>query len=212
LRFDYTPLLVRMSGLVLLPALALSMAGWAGCGASAVQGKPQVTSEFGVREGQLFEDGIDLIEDPQGLEGQWRDDWENDLNERISKSDLIASGTVTTLRTDIDLEKHTSYRVVFAIERVFKGEKPSSELTLVSIAGAGGYASIERDRQHMLSRKMVVFLKYADASAGSGSAASGNDVIAHFHLSPPSDVVLARVREFDDHKRPNRVIIVEHKD
>jgi hypothetical protein len=30
-------------------------------------------------------------------------------------------------------------------------------------------------------------------------------------LSPPSDVVLARIREFDARKHPNRVIVVEHK-
>jgi hypothetical protein len=190
----------------LSPSIALASAlALSACGGSK-QGKPTVTSEFGVREAQLFEDGVDLIEDPSGLEGQWRDDWENDLNERISKSDLIASGTVTTLRTDVDLEKRTSYRVVFAVEHVFKGEKTAPELTLVSIAGAGGYASIERDREHMLNQKLVAFVKYAEAPQGSGA-----EVISHFHLSPPSDVVLARIREFDARKHPNRVIVVEHK-
>jgi hypothetical protein len=185
-------------------SLFVLAAPMAGCGASAVHGKPQVTSPFGVREAQLFEDGVDLIEDPKGLEGQWRDDWENDLNERIAASDLISTGIATTLRTDVDLQKHTSYRVVFAVDRVFKGAKPSSELTLLSIAGAGGYGSIERDRQHMLNRNLVVFLKYADAPDGKG-------IVAHFHLSPPSEVVLARIREFETRKQPNRVIVVEHK-
>lgn len=196
---------LRLSGRVLAVALVLApSASIAGCGSAATQGKPQVTSPFGVREAQLFEDGVDLIETPEGLEGQWRNDWENDLNERISASDLIASGTVTTLRADVDLEKRTSYRVVFAVERVFKGQKPASELMLVTTAGAGGYGSIERDRQHMLGRSMVVFLKYAAGPEGQG-------VVSHFHLSPPSNTVLARIREFEAQKEPNRVIVVEHK-
>jgi hypothetical protein len=174
------------------------------CGAQAAQG-PTPSSEFGVRETQLFEDGVDLIEDPQGLEGKWRDDWEADLNERISKSDVIASGTVTTVRTDIDLDKRTNYRVVFALDHALKGDKPSPEITLVTRQGAAGYASIERDRQNMLGRKLVVFVKYAAPIEGSGNSA----VISHFHLSPNSPVVLDRVGEFESRKHSHRVVVIE---
>src|SRR4051794_29404001 len=114
-------------------ALLTFLLAVAGCGGSqGMHGKLRPSSEFTPRDSGLFEDGVDLIDDPQGLEGQWRDDWENDLNERIARSDVIAVGSVNTLRTDVDLEHQTSYRVVFAFERKLVGEPPSSELNLLS--------------------------------------------------------------------------------
>jgi hypothetical protein len=194
-----TPRFFRVS----LLTFALAVAG---CGGSqGMHGKVRPSSEFTPRDTGLFEDGVDLIEDPQGLEGQWRDDWENDLNERIARSDVIALGSVNTLNTDLDLEHQTSYRVVFAFEHRLVGEPPASELNLVSRGGAPGFSSIERDRANILNRKLVVFMKYAAAGAKGDTA-----VVTHFHLSPPSDVVLDRIGRFKESKEPSHVQVIEH--
>lgn len=194
-----TPRLFRVS--LLTFALAMASCG----GSSGMHGALRPSSEFTTRDTGLFEDGVDLIEDPQGLEGKWRDDWENDLNERIARSDVIALGSVSTLSTDQDLEHQTSYRVVFAFERGLVGEPPASEMNLVSRGGAPGFASIERDRANLLNHKLVVFMKYAAAGADDKTA-----VVTHFHLSPPSDVVLERIGSFKQSKEPSHVEVIEH--
>jgi hypothetical protein len=194
-----TPRFFRSSSLLI--ALALASCG----GSQGMHGKMRPSSEFTSRDTGLFEDGVDLIEDPQGLEGQWRDDWENDLNERIARSDVIALGSVNTLRTDLDLDHQTSYRVVFAFERGLVGEPPAKELNLVSRSGAPGFSSIERDHANMLNHKFVVFMKYAVAGQKDETA-----VATHFHLSPPSDVVLERIGTFKESKEPSHVRVIEH--
>ena len=169
----------------------------AGCGGR--QDRVQTGSEFTEREIALFEDGIDLIDDPKGLEGRWREDWDNDLNDRIASSDVIAYGTVTTLRTDVDLDHRTSYRLVFALEQTLKGEPQQAEFSLLSRGGAPGFATVDRDRERILNRKLVVFLKYA----------AGAPPVLHFHLSPPSDIVLSRVQSYQERESP-RIRVIEH--
>jgi hypothetical protein len=183
---------------------ALIVCGACG-GSQGMHGKFRPSSEFTTRDTGLFEDGVDLIEDPQGLEGQWRDDWESDLNDRIARSDVIAVGTVNTLRTDLDLEHNTNYRVVFDFERSLQGEPPSNELNLASRTGAPGYSSIDRDHDKILNRRFIVFMKYAPGSEGDEEA-----VIAHFHLSPLSQVVLERITQFKESKEPTHIRVIEH--
>jgi hypothetical protein len=181
--------------------LALALC-WAACGSQTAQG-PRVRSEFTVDDAVLFEDGVDLIEDPEQLVGQWKVDWDRDLDRRVAQSDLVALGTVTTLHADVDLEHRTTYQIVFRIERTLEGERPPSEIILVSRQGAGGYASVTEHRDHLLERKLAVFVKYAPGEAGA--------VVGHFHLSAPSKVVLQRMEQYEAQKHPASVRIIEHR-
>jgi hypothetical protein len=183
-------------------ALALVGCGIA-CGAHSSRG-PQVRSEFTLDDAKLFEDGVDLIETPEQLEGQWKLDWDRDLDRRINQSDTIALGTVSTLRTDTDLEHRTNYQIVMNVESTLEGDRPGSELTLTSREGASGYSSIEEHKDQLLSRKLVAFVKYAKNENGT--------VIWHFHLSAPSKAVLDRVAVFDAQKHSSQIQVIEHRE
>jgi hypothetical protein len=182
--------------------LSMMIVGGAACGSQSAQG-PRPSTELNAEQAALFGDGVDLIEDPEQLEGSWRTDWDRDLDRRVLESDLIVIGTVSTLRAEVDLDHRTSYQLVLGVERTLEGKAPGSELTLTSREGAAGYASIKDHSDHVLERKLVAFVKYA---AGSGDA-----VVAHFHLSAPSQVVLQRVDQYEAQKHPASVQIIEHR-
>ncbi len=152
-------------------------------------------------QAQLFDDGVDLMEDPAALEGRWYDEWSQDLERRLSESDEVVVGTVRTVRADVDLSRRTSYRVVFAVERVLRG-KPGKELTLASREGAVGYSSMERYRQRLLERRFVAFIK----RAGDESAPD----VRHFHLTPPSPQLDQRLERFEADQRPQVIKVIEH--
>jgi hypothetical protein len=173
------------------------------CSSQAAQG-PRPRSPFTADDAALFEDGIDLIENPDQLEGQWKTDWDRDLDRRIAQSDFVALGSVTTLRDDSDLESRTSYQIVLAIERTLAGDAHGSELTLISRQGSGGYSSVEKQRKQLLGRKLTAFVKYA--------AGDGDSVVSHFHLSAPSSAVLERVGASETRKHPTSVQVIEHRD
>lgn len=138
---------------------------------------------FGETDAAFFDDGVDLVRDPQGVGGLWQQDWERELGERVTRGDLVAVGLVHTLRTDLDLDRRTSYRLVMRVERTLKGETPRGDLTLVSREGARGYASVHGNHERVLQQRFVVFAKrYRDAVGG---------IVTHWHLSPASDVVLS---------------------
>ena len=183
-------------------AIVLGLLGVASCGASRGSSmRPH--AEFTAEDARLFEDGVDLIENPDQLEGQWKLDWDRDLDRRVAQSDLIVIGTVNTLRDDVDLDQNTSYQIVLATERALVGEKPGSEMILISRQGATGYSSVQEHRGHLLGRKLIAFVRYA---IGENDAA-----VAHFHLSSPSEAVTARIDTFEAQRRPSSVKIVEHK-
>jgi hypothetical protein len=171
------------------------------CGGSATRSAPL---EFTARHAELFDDGIDLIGDPDGLQGRWRSDWEADADARVAEADWIAAGTVTAIRVETDPEGRISYHVQLRIERKLKGEPPEGEVSMASREGAAGYASVRQQRAYMLQRGFVALVRYAAGEAGGRP-------VAHFHLSPPS-AGLTRAVERDEAKRdPNRIKVIEHR-
>jgi len=150
---------------------------WTACGGS-VPG-PTVTSPFTGRDAQLFDDGLDLMEDPDALHGQWRADWERELTERIGRSDAIVEGEVATIHVDSDLDKRKSYRIVLKVRKVYRGDLGPgvTEISLITREGALGYGGIASNPDRALRRPFVAFMKYVQAPARPR---------AHFHLTPPS--------------------------
>src|SRR5690349_7765110 len=71
-----------------------------------------VTSPFTSEHAAVFEDGLDLVRDPRVLEGQWLSSWEDEIDRRVTLSDVVALVTVRTLRTDVDLDQRRTYRLV----------------------------------------------------------------------------------------------------
>lgn len=154
--------------------LALSLASCAG----SVPG-PEVTSPFTARDEQLFDDGVDLMEDPDALHGQWRVDWERELSERLQRSDAIVEGEVIAVHADENPDKRVNYRVVLTLRKVHHGHlgEGVTEVALTSREGGVGYGSIASNPQRILRLPFVAFMKYVEAPGRP---------FAHFHMTPPS--------------------------
>src|SRR5215471_9682613 len=109
-----------------IPPLSIAcLCAWLGaCAGQSNTTAARVTSPFTATDSKLFDDGVDLVSDPDGLGGRWAEDWNTEMRDRVQRSDLIALVTVTTLLTDIDPEGHTTHRLVVHIDKSMKGEPP----------------------------------------------------------------------------------------
>jgi hypothetical protein len=161
---------------------------------------------FAETEAAFFDDGVDLVRDPQGVGGLWQEEWERELGERVARGDFVALGRVHTLRTDQDLDRRTSYRIVLSVERTLRGEAPAGDLTLVSREGARGYASVHGNHDRVLEQRFVVFARrYRDAVGA---------IVTHWHLSPASDAVLKLVNAKLEEASPtfHEVHVIERRE
>ena len=191
----------------LLGASAMAV-GLTACGGSALQ-VAEVTSPFTTDQSQVFEDGVDFVADPDVLSGRWRDDWSRDFQARVAGADLIAVVHVHTLRTDTDLDRRTTFRIVAAIRELKLGEAPEDELSLPVHEGDGGFDSIESNQRRILETDFLAFIKWYTADGGR--------VAPHWHLSPATDPIVQRAeflirrrRGDDGSDSRGRVIVVEH--
>ena len=143
------------------------------------------TSAFSEQDGQLFEDAVDFVADPDALTGRWADDWQHDMRGRVAASDLIALVSIPTLQTATDPQQRTSFRLSTTVLKTMKGNAPA-DLTLSVADDAPGYSSIEPGRARLNTEQFVVFAKYYTKTDGSYDA--------HWHLSISSPQVAAHVR------------------
>ncbi|MDQ3036866.1 MAG: hypothetical protein M3Y87_31020 [Myxococcota bacterium] len=182
---------------------AIALAGTAGCGGDAAPAV-QVTGPFTDEHAVAFENGLDLIENPTSLEGAWLRDWEEDIDRRVSLADAIALVEISTVRTDVDLDRRETFRLVARVRRERHGELPD-EVTLVTRPTDPGYASIRSNQQRVLNQQFVLFLKWAEEDG---------QVVARWHLSPAADRVVRRVNSLAERRHTpveerRRVIVRE---
>lgn len=178
-----------MARSLVAPWIGLWMAMALGCGGSAVTAAA-VTSPFTDEHAQVFDNGLDLVRDPQALEGTWLSTWESDIDRRVGWSDVVALVTVRTLRTDLDLDRRQTYRLIARVDRVLYGENVGEELELRVQQGQAGYRSIEESERRLLDQQFLVFVKWADEE----DSQQGHIVRARWHLSPATDGVANRAR------------------
>ena len=157
--------------------MTLALAIGTGCGAS--RPGPAVSSPFSERDAQLFDDGVDLMEDPDALHGQWRIDWERELTQRLDRSDAIVEGEIISTHVDSDPDQRKSYRVVLTVRKVHRGflERGATEVSLTAREGSLGYGSVASNPERILRLPFVAFMKYVEGPT---------HPVAHFHLTPPS--------------------------
>jgi len=180
------------------------------CGGASVPDRPQTAPPLTAEEEQLFEDGVDFVGDPETLEGRWRQDWSRELDQRVRRSDVVARVTVETLRTDTDLDRRVTYRLVVASEETYIGTFPR-DLTLSSMEGDSGYGTLAGNDRRILDQDFVLFLKWAGAEG---------EVVPRWHHSPASEQVVTRTEWLLDRRRADerpqqgttRTIVHEHDD
>jgi hypothetical protein len=158
----------------------------ASCGAPPVT-VATVSSPMTPELEPLFENGVDLVRDPRVLEGAWLESWEDELDRRTGHSDVIALVTIETLRTDVDLERRRTFRLIGRVDRTLLGANVGSEIVFVVRETQAGFGTVETNERSILDGQFVAFVKWArDESDG--------EVRARWHLSPATDAVSSRVR------------------
>ena len=193
---------------ILSAALSLATATLtlAGCGSTAPT--IRVTSPFTAEHALVFDDGADYVARPDALDGDWREDWDRDMQKRVGFSDTICVVTVNTLRIDTDLDRNTTYRLIAHIDRTLYGESPGEELPLIVREGSDGYASINGNDRRILNKTFVLFLKWYQPPTG--------DISSHWHLSPASQQILTATNRMIERRNvaqnpDQREIIIEHE-
>jgi len=152
----------------------------AGCGGSS--GFMRVTSPMTAADEVRFDNGVEMVGDIEGLSGAWRDTWNEEMDERIGRADLIAVVAVRTVHQDTDLERRNSYRLVADVEEVLRGDG-SGTLQLSSRQGDRGFVTVGDAERRILGGRFVAFVKWAQPG--------GEDapVIARWHLAPETESV-----------------------
>jgi hypothetical protein len=163
----------------------------AACGGGSQEVEVQVTP-FTEEHALVFEDGVDFVADPEGLEGRWREDWSRELDQRVSWSDVVAVVTVRTIRTDTDPNRETTLRLLAEPSRTLLGDVPD-EVELKVKQHETGFSTVEGNHRQILSTEFIAFLKWYQADDGS--------VLPHWHLAPASDPVLSRVEYLLERRR-----------
>ena len=163
------------------------------CSATATSAIPSTGAPLDDGDRMLFDDGVDYVGDPAVLEGRWRDDWSRELDERVSTADVVSVVRVDTLRTDTDLERYSTFRLLLSETNGIVGDLPE-ELILSSAEGDGGYATIDGNERRVLGREFVLFVRWEQPQPSS-------PVRARWHLSPHSDEVVSRVEYLAERRR-----------
>jgi len=183
--------------------LALLSSLLVACGGKSTTTPARPSSPFTEQDLKLFDDGVDLVADPDGLAGRWADDWNLEMRERVERSDLIALLEVSTLLTDTDPEGHTTHRLVVKLDKILKGQPPSMELNLSSADGAVGFPTVDSNKGRLLHMNLLLLLKWVEQPDGG--------VSSHFHLASSSDKVVSRVVAHIARDKPQERTVIERR-
>lgn len=165
--------------------------GLGGCGAGAsTVGSGTV---FDAELDELFDNGVDLIDRPELLDGAWSENWSATLKGRSLEADFIALVRVETLRSDVNLDQRTTYRFVVVDEGALDGSVPD-EPNLVTTPNDRGYGLVQSAAQSVLGARFLLFGKYEIVGSPGAGAATSTIPRLRFHLSPASVPVMDRVQ------------------
>jgi hypothetical protein len=186
-----------MKRLVSVSAFLIVLGGASvlGCGAAATQ---IVITPMTPESETAFENGVDFIDDPSLLEGSWLDNWESDVEHRVTLSDAIAIVHITTVRRDTDLEHHDTYHVVAAVDNVRYGTA-EGEISLSAREGEGGFGTIVGNDDRLLQPPadhpdhFILYLKWTRDEAGT--------LTPRWHLSPAGTAIVQRVNSLIEMRR-----------
>lgn len=172
-----------------LLSFSIASLGLAACGAAAPP--VRVTSPTTPAELRVFDHGVDLVDDPEILAGQWRESWGAELQTRVGSADIIALVRVNSAQATRIPDQGPSVRLDIEPDRALLGEVV--DIDLVSTEGDGGYVSIDRNQTRLLSTNFVLYIKWYQSDAGV--------IAAHWHLSPATQAVVRRVEYLIERRR-----------
>ncbi|MCB9636108.1 MAG: hypothetical protein H6721_28695 [Sandaracinus sp.] len=170
--------------------------------------EPVLGVPFTAEDARFFDEGVDLVGDPEALEGRWREEWATELDQRVRRADAVVYVRIRTVRTDTDLDRRTTFRLYPEAERAPLGEMPE-DLVLSAREGDAGYAAIQQNEARVLGSTLILFLKW-ERPEGAATPT------ARWHLSPGTEQVTSRVEYLLERRRGvereqrSRVIVREN--
>ncbi|RLB52572.1 MAG: hypothetical protein DRJ42_14440 [Deltaproteobacteria bacterium] len=180
------------SSIVLFLLWALAACGGAGTEARTIE-------PFTGDHAEVFEDGVDFVADPDALEGRWREDWSRDLDRRVTWSDGVMILTIGTIRTDSDLDRERTFRLIARVDRVIIGEDDegfSDEIELIVREGAPGFDTVDGNERQILDQPFIGFVRWHQTDAG--------EIVPRWHLSPATTPIVSRVEYLAESRRDVR--------
>jgi hypothetical protein len=164
-------------------AIAVASVAAVGCGGSFAVGRPWDAAA----EATVFDDGIDVVDDPEKLSGEWAFRARQDLDARSNLADLVAVVNITSVQTTKDVDGTEARRIDTRVMSILYGTTPDKTLVLKSSSTALGNSLIIR-HEGRLSGEFIVFLRWFEQEDGT--------IGHHFHCSPSSPAILENVRKY----------------
>ncbi|MCS6857057.1 MAG: hypothetical protein NZM37_05050 [Sandaracinaceae bacterium] len=173
-------------------------------------GKGIVVRPMGPEEALLFDNGVDLIQTPNLLQGNWLESWEQETEQRVKESDLIAVVRIDTFSSDVSPSGERSHRLHTHIEAIKHGHFDKNELDLVVRAKDPGEGTLRNRDAQLVGKRFVAFIRWFRESPES-------PIVPRFHLSPASDPVLRRINSLVERyhlppEKRRRVIVKEESE
>lgn len=182
----------RLGAVWLATVVGAAIAASLLCSCTPAPPVAHVSSAFTDEDAKLFDDGIDFVADPGGLEGSWLEDWQKDLERRVGSADVVATVTVSTIRTDVDPSQRQTIHLVADVDKNIVGKAPGSELELTVEEGQPGFATVQGNDQRILNQPFVAYVKWYRTQDG--------DVKPHWHLAPATPTVVEQTQSLADRR------------
>ncbi len=169
----------------LVPVLCLALGAAAGCSAPTRQIRP--TTPFTAEMGHLFDDSVDYVQNVDGLGGRVASEWEAQIRGLSRASDLIGVANIETVLQGQDSDGSRIYRLTAHVTSIVRGDPPEDHRVQLRVSqGQGGFNTVQGREERLQRGQYVMFVKWYTDGAGA--------VQAHWHLSPHSDALVARIR------------------
>lgn len=162
----------------------------ASCGGGAAG--PRVYSPFTAEDASVFDNAVDVVSEPDILEGRWYDDWASDLVARVTSGDVVMVVNLEAVRHVTTPDGKDSFRLQVSVDRTLLGDRPADP-AFAAREDEAGYDSIAQNERRILNRPFVAFVKWKEEANG--------EVVGRWHLSPASNGVLATVEQAIQHRQ-----------
>jgi hypothetical protein len=137
--------------------------------------------------GRLFDDSVDYVQNVEGLGGRIASDWEHQIDGLARSSDLMAVANIETVLQGQDADGARIYRLTANLTEIVRGDAPEDRHVQLRVSeGQAGFNTVAGKEERLQRGRYMIFIKWYTDGAG--------EVQAHWHLTPYTDELMARVR------------------
>ncbi len=152
--------------------------------------RPQIrpSSPFTSAMARDFDDSVDYVFNLEDIGGHQAAEIQRQLDSLARTSDVIALARIETVTVSQDTDGQQNYRLIAHVTESLKGVVPEdNRIAIRASQGQPGYNTVSGRQDRLQAGNWVLFVKWYTDGA--------NEVRAHWHLSPQSEGLLARVRD-----------------